>query len=191
MEVILDINKCSVENLKNLGYAIVLISPDELQGAESEKVEDRLIELSWDIIDGLSNNNDKNHQDDTTILNQISNLEVPPLSPDFLNSLEGDILDVSFPVFGSVNIDAFVSGTYNFKGTKSELIECLTRFWNNSPLPSDLENITNTESDDEINELFGAIDKSASNTSNWEWNRLRFTETDFESDIDINTQQGE
>jgi hypothetical protein len=36
--------------LKDMGYAVVLFSPEELEGAESDRVEDRLIELGWDVI---------------------------------------------------------------------------------------------------------------------------------------------
>jgi hypothetical protein len=39
--------------LKNQGYAVVLFSPEELEGAESDRVADRLVELGWDIISDL------------------------------------------------------------------------------------------------------------------------------------------
>ena len=39
--------------LKDMGYAVVVFSPEELDGAEADRVEDRLIELGWDIISDL------------------------------------------------------------------------------------------------------------------------------------------
>lgn len=42
-----------IQALRDDGYACVLITPDELDGTSSDRVEDRLIELSWDIIGDL------------------------------------------------------------------------------------------------------------------------------------------
>lgn len=42
-----------LRELKNEGYAIVVITPEELETANPDKVEDRLVELSWDIIGDL------------------------------------------------------------------------------------------------------------------------------------------
>jgi hypothetical protein len=42
-----------LRELSDLGYAIVIITPEELDDASPSKVEDRLIELSWDIINDL------------------------------------------------------------------------------------------------------------------------------------------
>lgn len=39
-----------IQELKSQGYAVVLFNPEELEGAEADRVEDRLIELGWDII---------------------------------------------------------------------------------------------------------------------------------------------
>ena len=39
--------------LKDMGYAVVVFSPEELDGAEADRIEDRLIELGWDIISDL------------------------------------------------------------------------------------------------------------------------------------------
>lgn len=36
------------------GHAVVVITPEELNGADPDLVEDRLIELSWDVIDTLT-----------------------------------------------------------------------------------------------------------------------------------------
>jgi len=50
-------NKQAVEHLRQLrkmGYAVVAFTPDELRGADSDHVEDRLIELGWDVIANLA-----------------------------------------------------------------------------------------------------------------------------------------
>ena len=44
----------SVTELRDSGYAVVIFSPDELRGAAPDQVEDRMIEVGWDIIDSLS-----------------------------------------------------------------------------------------------------------------------------------------
>lgn len=36
------------------GYAVVCFTPDELQNANPDHVEDRLVELGWDVINDLS-----------------------------------------------------------------------------------------------------------------------------------------
>lgn len=49
--------KQAVEHLRQLrkmGYAIVAFTPEELRGADPDHVEDRLIELGWDVIDNLA-----------------------------------------------------------------------------------------------------------------------------------------
>lgn len=43
----------TIQELKNQGYAVVLFNPDELEGAEADRVEDRLIEMGWDVIHDL------------------------------------------------------------------------------------------------------------------------------------------
>jgi len=43
----------AIRTLTEQGYAVVVITPEELKNAPAGKVEDRLIELSWDIIDCL------------------------------------------------------------------------------------------------------------------------------------------
>ena len=48
-----------IVNLKNKGYAVVLFEPEELEGASPDRVEDRLIELGWDIISDLKNVNEE------------------------------------------------------------------------------------------------------------------------------------
>jgi hypothetical protein len=48
--------KKTLEELYNEGYAIVMFTPEELQGADSNSVEDRLVELGWEIINDLKPN---------------------------------------------------------------------------------------------------------------------------------------
>jgi len=42
-----------VKKFRDNGYAIVIFNKDELLGALRENVEDRLVELGWDVIDTL------------------------------------------------------------------------------------------------------------------------------------------
>lgn len=44
----------AMQRMQSFGYAIVVFSPEELEGAEPSLVEDRLIETGWDIISSLS-----------------------------------------------------------------------------------------------------------------------------------------
>lgn len=40
--------------IRRSGYAVVVFNDEELRGADPGLVEDRLIELGWDVIDALS-----------------------------------------------------------------------------------------------------------------------------------------
>lgn len=40
----------TLRSLRNRGYAVIVWTPDELQEADAQRVEDRSIELGWDII---------------------------------------------------------------------------------------------------------------------------------------------
>jgi hypothetical protein len=40
--------------MQRLGYAVVIFTPEELRGANPEHVQDRLVELGWDVIDTLA-----------------------------------------------------------------------------------------------------------------------------------------
>ena len=40
--------------LRGAGWAVVIFNPDELRGANPERVQDRLVELGWEVIDTLS-----------------------------------------------------------------------------------------------------------------------------------------
>jgi len=47
-------NEETVARLRELGYAVVVFSPNELKGASPDDVGSRLIELGWEVIDCLS-----------------------------------------------------------------------------------------------------------------------------------------
>lgn len=40
--------------MRHAGYAVICFTPEELRGANPDHVEDRLVELGWDVIDNLS-----------------------------------------------------------------------------------------------------------------------------------------
>ena len=40
--------------MRHLGYAVICFTPGELRGADPDHVEDRLVELGWDVIDDLA-----------------------------------------------------------------------------------------------------------------------------------------
>lgn len=40
--------------LAAMGCAVVLFTKEELRGANPDHVEDRLVELGWDVIDSLA-----------------------------------------------------------------------------------------------------------------------------------------
>lgn len=40
-----------LRQLRKMGYAVVAFTPDELRSADPDQVENRLIELGWDVID--------------------------------------------------------------------------------------------------------------------------------------------
>lgn len=42
-----------INDLCNDGYAVIIWTPEELGNADPRKVEDRSIELTWDVIDAL------------------------------------------------------------------------------------------------------------------------------------------
>jgi len=49
----------TIKELKDEGYAVVLFNPEELEGADSDRVEDRLVELGWEVIFDLKPNNEE------------------------------------------------------------------------------------------------------------------------------------
>jgi hypothetical protein len=43
-----------IKNLRDKGYAVVIFCEEELRGANAGHVEDRLVELGWDVIDSMA-----------------------------------------------------------------------------------------------------------------------------------------
>ena len=43
-----------LRQLRKMGYAVVAFTPEELRGADPDHVEDRLVELGWDVIESLA-----------------------------------------------------------------------------------------------------------------------------------------
>jgi len=42
-----------ITQLRHEGYAVITWAPSELEGAEPTRVEDRLVELGWEVIADL------------------------------------------------------------------------------------------------------------------------------------------
>lgn len=42
-----------IDGLKARGFAVIVWTPDELKSANPRRVEDRSIELGWDLIEAL------------------------------------------------------------------------------------------------------------------------------------------
>ena len=53
-----------LRELRSRDCAVVCFVPDELLGADPERVEDRLIELGWDVIDSLRTEEDEDIEDE-------------------------------------------------------------------------------------------------------------------------------
>lgn len=45
-------------SLRARGFSVTCFTPEELQGANPDQVEDRLIELGWEVIDVLKDMED-------------------------------------------------------------------------------------------------------------------------------------
>lgn len=43
-----------LRELSESGYAVVIFDPDELNNANASYVEDRLVELGWEVIEDLN-----------------------------------------------------------------------------------------------------------------------------------------
>lgn len=43
-----------IASLRDKGYAVIVWTPEELKEASSQRVEDRSIELGWEIISDLN-----------------------------------------------------------------------------------------------------------------------------------------
>ena len=50
--------------VRSEGFAVVIFNPEELRGANQNQVEDRLIELGWDVIDSLATESDPDYTDE-------------------------------------------------------------------------------------------------------------------------------
>ena len=48
-----EIRQRIIDQWRDEGFAVIVWSPEELQGASPDRVQDRSIELGWDIIDDL------------------------------------------------------------------------------------------------------------------------------------------
>ena len=44
----------SVDKLRELGYAVVVFNPEELEGVDPSRIEDRMTELGWEVIYNLA-----------------------------------------------------------------------------------------------------------------------------------------
>jgi hypothetical protein len=42
-----------IESLRSQGFAVIVWTPEELAGASRKHVEDRSVELGWQVIDDL------------------------------------------------------------------------------------------------------------------------------------------
>ena len=43
-----------IKKFRDNGFALVMFNEEELRGAAREDVEDRLVELGWDIVDAFA-----------------------------------------------------------------------------------------------------------------------------------------
>jgi len=48
-----DFRNKTIQQLREEGYAIILWTPEELEGVAPKHVEDRSVELGWEIIETL------------------------------------------------------------------------------------------------------------------------------------------
>ncbi|MFM8798701.1 MAG: hypothetical protein ACKODT_07070 [Fluviibacter sp.] len=46
--------------IRDLGFAVIAFTPEELRGADPEEIQDRLTEWGWDAIDALADPNQPN-----------------------------------------------------------------------------------------------------------------------------------
>lgn len=44
----------AIAELRDAGYAVAVFKPEELGSADSSKVEDRMVEVGWDVIASLA-----------------------------------------------------------------------------------------------------------------------------------------
>lgn len=48
-----------MRDMRQRGFCVVCFTPDELDGANPDQVEDRLVELGWDVIECLKEEEDE------------------------------------------------------------------------------------------------------------------------------------
>ena len=53
-----------IRALRDEGHAVVIFNSEELRGAGSDDVESRLVELGWDVIDCLCEEDEGDGDDD-------------------------------------------------------------------------------------------------------------------------------
>jgi len=46
-------------DMRKRGFCLTIFTPEELQGANPDQVEDRLVELGWEVIDCLKEEDDE------------------------------------------------------------------------------------------------------------------------------------
>ena len=46
-------------DMRRRGFSVTVFTPEELQGANPDHVEDRLVELGWEVIDVLKEDEDE------------------------------------------------------------------------------------------------------------------------------------
>jgi len=46
-------------DMRRRGFCLTVFTPEELQGANPDQVEDRLVELGWEVIDCLKEEDDE------------------------------------------------------------------------------------------------------------------------------------
>jgi hypothetical protein len=44
----------AVQKMQSFGYAIVVFSPEELEGADPTRVEDLMIERGWEVVSSFT-----------------------------------------------------------------------------------------------------------------------------------------
>lgn len=49
--------------LRDQGFSVVVFNPSELEGADPGMVQDRLVELGWDVIEQLRDPNYEDHDE--------------------------------------------------------------------------------------------------------------------------------
>ena len=48
-----------MRDMRQRGFCVVCFTPDELDGADPDKLEERLVDSAWDIIDDLKEEDDE------------------------------------------------------------------------------------------------------------------------------------